>query len=118
MNQRQVMLALKRPFEPRYISWRCGATNKDKNKGIALAYIDARDVMRRLDDVFGMWWQCRYTPTIEPKPPVDRVREDYDPPEPLTRRELVKFWAVAMAPGTALLGVVGFAIWVRFGHVW
>lgn len=61
MNQKQVMMALKRPFDPRYISWRVGATNKEKTKGIALAYIDARDVMRRFDDVFGMWWQNRYT---------------------------------------------------------
>ena len=52
---------LKKPFDPRLISWRVGATNKkkrdqDKNlpfKGIALAYIDARDVMERLDSVCG-----------------------------------------------------------------
>lgn len=52
---------LKRPFDPKLISWRCGATNKDKTKGIALAYIDARDVMHRLDDVMGLDWQCRYS---------------------------------------------------------
>lgn len=61
MNKAQVLIALKRPFDPRQISWRVGATSKDKSKGIALAYLDARDVMRRLDDVFGMDWQCRYT---------------------------------------------------------
>ena len=52
---------LKRPFKSSKISWRVGATNSDKTKGIALAYIDARDVMERLDEVFGMNWQCRYT---------------------------------------------------------
>ncbi len=53
--------ALKAPFPPDRISWRVGATNKDKNKGIALAYIDARDVMQRLDDVCGPEnWQCDY----------------------------------------------------------
>jgi hypothetical protein len=52
---------LKRPFHERSISWRVGATNKDKTKAIALAYIDARDVMQRLDDVFGMNWQVRYS---------------------------------------------------------
>lgn len=57
----QIDLALKRPFPVRQISWRVGATSKDKTKGIALAYIDARDVMRRFDDIFGMNWQCRYT---------------------------------------------------------
>ena len=61
MNKQEILSALKRPFEPRQISWRVGATSKDKTKGIALAYLDARDVMRRLDDVFGMDWQCRYT---------------------------------------------------------
>lgn len=53
--------SLKRPFPAKAISWRVGATNREKDKGIALAYIDARDVMRRLDDVFGINWQCRYS---------------------------------------------------------
>ena len=55
------MRALARPFPADKISWRVGATNATKDKGIALAYIDARDVMERLDEVFGMNWQCRYT---------------------------------------------------------
>ena len=37
-----------------------GATTKDKTSGIALAYIDARDVMKRLDEVMQFDWQCRY----------------------------------------------------------
>jgi len=49
------------PFPPSQVSWRVGATNKDKTKGIALAYIDARDVMDRLDDVCGPEnWQVEY----------------------------------------------------------
>ncbi|WP_287257722.1 Rad52/Rad22 family DNA repair protein [Mesorhizobium sp.] len=52
---------LKEPFEPDRISWRVGSTMKDKSKGMALAYIDARDVMQRLDDVCGPEnWQCDY----------------------------------------------------------
>ena len=51
---------LKEPFNPAVISWRVGATNKDKTSGIALAYIDARDVMKRLDDVCGDNWQVEY----------------------------------------------------------
>jgi hypothetical protein len=51
---------LKQPFDPSVISWRVGATNKDKSSGIALAYIDARDVMKRLDDVCGDAWQVEY----------------------------------------------------------
>lgn len=53
---------LKKPFAPDRISWRVGSTNADKTKGMALAYIDARDVMSRLDEVCGMLWQCEYIP--------------------------------------------------------
>lgn len=52
---------LKRPFKASKISWRVGAVSKDKTKAIALAYIDARDVMERLDEVFGLNWQCSYS---------------------------------------------------------
>lgn len=52
---------LKKPFLPDLISWRVGSTTKDKSKGMALAYIDARVVMQRLDDVCGPAnWQCDY----------------------------------------------------------
>src|ERR1700722_2981773 len=52
---------LKAPFSPDKISWRIGSTTQDKSRGMALAYIDARDVMERLDDVCGFdGWQCRY----------------------------------------------------------
>lgn len=61
MTKQEILNALKRPFDPKKISWRVGATTADKGKGIALAYIDARDVMHRLDEVFGMDWQCRYS---------------------------------------------------------
>lgn len=53
--------ALAAPFPPDAISWRVGSTTQDKSKGMALAYIDARDVMQRLDDVCGpAGWQCTY----------------------------------------------------------
>jgi hypothetical protein len=49
------------PFPPERVSWRVGSTTADKKKGMALAYIDARDVMDRLDVVCGPGgWQCRY----------------------------------------------------------
>ncbi len=51
---------LKNPFNPKQLKWRVGATNKEKTKGIALAYIDSRDVMKRLDDVCGPdRWQSK-----------------------------------------------------------
>lgn len=53
--------ALAAPFDPKVVSWRVGPTNRDKTKGMALAYIDARDVMERLDSVCGPdMWQDRY----------------------------------------------------------
>jgi hypothetical protein len=57
----EIFLALKAPFDPSLVSWRVGSMNKEKTKGMALAYIDARDVMERLDTVVGPEnWQCRY----------------------------------------------------------
>jgi hypothetical protein len=52
---------LRAPFPPERVSWRVGSTTADKKKGMALAYIDARDVMQRLDDVCGPGgWQNTY----------------------------------------------------------
>ena len=49
------------PFPADRVSWRVGSTTADKTKGMALAYIDARDVMERLDEVCGpSGWQNRY----------------------------------------------------------
>lgn len=53
--------ALSAPFPPAKVSWRVGSTTQDKKKGMALAYVDARDVMDRLDEVCGpAGWQCSY----------------------------------------------------------
>lgn len=60
METQDIINALKQPFDPGLIHWRVGATTADKSKGIALAYINARDVMKRLDEVMGLDWQCRY----------------------------------------------------------
>lgn len=55
-----ILEQLSAPFDPDRVSWRVGATSQDKSKGLALAYIDARDVMQRLDEVAGAGWQCNY----------------------------------------------------------
>ena len=70
INESDIILnELKKVFPPEKISWRVGNTNAKKlnckpweaTKGSALAYIDARDVMERLDDVVGVdKWQCKY----------------------------------------------------------
>jgi hypothetical protein len=41
------------PFPPRDIEWKPGAVTRDKKKGLAMAYITARAVQERLDEVFG-----------------------------------------------------------------
>jgi len=71
-----ILAKLKEPFKAKEIHWRVGATNQKKvaretvdkfakpTKGIALAYINSRDVMKRLDDVVGMEnWQDEYEET-------------------------------------------------------
>jgi len=71
-----VLSMLSLPFEEHEIHWRIGSTNKrsvqfktnDKNakatKGVPLAYLDARNVMDRLDSVLGAEnWQDTYTET-------------------------------------------------------
>jgi hypothetical protein len=58
---KKVFEALKAPFPANKIHWRVGATSGDKSSGIALAYIDARDAMERLDEVVGPQnWQAEY----------------------------------------------------------
>lgn len=48
-------------FPHEAVSWRAQSMTRDGDKAMALAYIDARDVMRRLDEVCGPeGWQDRY----------------------------------------------------------
>jgi hypothetical protein len=49
-------LALETPFPPETVKWRLGSTFQQggTTKGVALAYIDARHVMDRLDSVVGV----------------------------------------------------------------
>ena len=52
---------LSAPFPAEKVSFRIGARTKNKDKCIGLAYLDARDVMERLDSVCGVEnWQCTY----------------------------------------------------------
>ena len=54
--------ALSAPFASADIQWRVGSTTKDKAKGQALGYVDARAVMDRLDDAVGPGnWYDTYT---------------------------------------------------------
>ncbi|MDB4351943.1 Rad52/Rad22 family DNA repair protein [Porticoccaceae bacterium] len=49
------------PFPADQISWRPGSVTKDKSKGMALAYLNARNIMERLDEVVGTGgWQSKH----------------------------------------------------------
>lgn len=67
---KDLLIELKRPFPVDRVHWRIGATNVDKEgkikwgdtaQGQAMCYIDARDVMKRLDEIVPMEWQNRYS---------------------------------------------------------
>ena len=53
---------LSAPFPLRYMSWKPGATTRDKSKALALAYGDLRAYQKRLDEIFGSEWEVTYTP--------------------------------------------------------
>ena len=55
------MRKLREPFDENEIEFRIGATNKDKTKGLALAYVQARAIQNRLDELFGIdGWVVTY----------------------------------------------------------
>lgn len=50
------------PFSPGQTHWRIGSTTPDKDMALALSYVDARDVMDRLDAICSpAGWQCSYS---------------------------------------------------------
>ena len=57
----EVMRELKEPFDENELEFKVGATNEDKNMGLALAYVEARAIQNRLDRVLGVTnWQVKY----------------------------------------------------------
>ena len=59
-----IWAALAAPFPREAIHWRAQSVKTSGDKAMALAYIDARDVMRRLDAVVGPdGWQDSYVET-------------------------------------------------------
>ncbi len=51
---------LRKPFPANKISFKCQTKPNEKGNSLVVAYIDARDVMERLDDVIGPDWSDRY----------------------------------------------------------
>ena len=61
--QRQISEKLKAPFSPKDIEWRVQRAMKTKsgNKAVVIAYVTARAIMDRLDEVVGLGnWQDNY----------------------------------------------------------
>ncbi len=58
---------LRAPFEAHEIEWRLGTRPTTAGTAVALAYLTARSVMTRLDDVFGIdGWQEKYDVIVLP----------------------------------------------------
>lgn len=76
MDLNEILQKLSAPFSAQTIQWRVGATSKDKSKGQALAYIEARNVMDRLDQTLGLDWEDTYELIYEetyPIPPTNKT---------------------------------------------
>ena len=56
----EIMEALAQPFPAEAIQWKPGATNGDKTRGLALAYVDLRHYIDRLNEVAGPDWSDDY----------------------------------------------------------
>jgi len=60
------LLDLAKEFPREAIHWRAQTLTRNGDKALALAYLDARDVMDRLDEVCGPEnWQSRYVETAK-----------------------------------------------------
>jgi len=67
-------MKLSDPFEISQLHVRVGSTSKDKTKGLALVYLDARDVMDRLDECAEQSWVDTYEYIGEGK---DKMGQSY-----------------------------------------
>ncbi len=61
MTQQEIQSALAAPFPADAVGWKAQAVTKDQSKALAVAYIDARCVIDRLNAVVGLaGWQDAY----------------------------------------------------------
>ena len=61
MNQENIIKRLKEPFAYTEIEWKIQTTTQDKARGLACAYLNARAIQKRLDDVVGPFnWRNEY----------------------------------------------------------
>ena len=61
-NYDEIIKRLREPFSPQEIEWKIQVTTQDKARGMAVPYMDARAVQKRLDDVVGPFnWKNVYS---------------------------------------------------------
>lgn len=62
MNYEEIIKQMREPFTSREIEWKIQVTSQDKSRGMAVAYMDARAVQKRLDEVVGPFnWKNVYS---------------------------------------------------------
>ena len=61
----EMMEALAQPFPAEAIQWKPGATTRDKTRGLALAYVDLRHYIDRLNEVAGPDWSDDYEVQVQ-----------------------------------------------------
>lgn len=62
MNYNEIIKRLHEPFGAKEIEWKIQVTSQDKKRGMAVAYMDARAVQKRLDEVVGAFnWKNVYS---------------------------------------------------------
>lgn len=60
MSELNILAKLREEFPQGQVTFRPGKITSDGAKGLPLAYIDARDVMERLDSIMGCDWKDEY----------------------------------------------------------
>ena len=58
----KVLEELSKPFDPKVVQFRAGATNREKTEAQALAFVDLREYQQRLDEVAAGAWEVRVEP--------------------------------------------------------
>ena len=62
MNYNEIIKRLHEPFGAKEIEWKIQVTTQDKKRGMAVAYMNARAVQKRLDEVVGAFsWKNVYS---------------------------------------------------------
>jgi len=61
-NHEEIIIRLREPFASKDVEWKVQVTTQDKARGMVVAYLDARAVQRRLDEVVGPFnWKNVYS---------------------------------------------------------